>query len=120
MEKRIISFLVDGTPVPKQSFRYVRGGGYIPLRVKNWQSLVSIAAREAMNGSDLISGPVSVSIVFCLKTERRCDLDNLSKGTLDAMRGIVYRDDSQVVALHLVKHIKKNPGALIYVQEAEP
>ena len=33
------------------------------------------------------------------------DVDNLAKGILDACTGILWRDDSQIVDLHIVKHI---------------
>jgi Holliday junction resolvase RusA-like endonuclease len=48
-------------------------------------------------------------IIFVLSSNRRVDLDNLSKNVLDGCNGIVFADDSQVVNLHLVKHVM--PGA---------
>jgi crossover junction endodeoxyribonuclease RusA len=94
---------VTGNPVPKQSFRYVKGGGYTPLRVKEWQETVAVAARRVMDGASPIEIPVKVKIDFYMPTKRRMDLDNLSKGVLDALNGIVYLDDKQIVHLELTK-----------------
>ena len=53
-----------------------------------------------------ISGPVSVAITLHPKRTKqgnayksRMDLDNCVKVTLDALNGVAYRDDSQVVRL---------------------
>jgi crossover junction endodeoxyribonuclease RusA len=114
-----IVFLVEGEPVPKQSYRAVKGGGYTSPRVKDWQGTVAWRAREAMNGREPLTGPVSMRVVFVLGNKRRVDLDNLNKGVSDALNGIVFVDDTQVVSLHLVKHVKPNPGVLVQVFAGE-
>lgn len=57
-----------------------------------------------------LTGPVSVFMLFYLGEKRdshgRPDLDNLVKAVKDAMTGVVYRDDSQIVELLA----KKKPG----------
>jgi crossover junction endodeoxyribonuclease RusA len=110
-----IVFIVEGEPVPKQSYRAVKGGGYTDPRVKAWQNCVAWRAREAMQGREPLTGPVSMRVVFGLGNRRRVDLDNLNKGVSDAMNGIVFTDDTQVVSLHLVKRIQKPPGVLVQV-----
>lgn len=114
-----ISFIVKGRPVPKQSYRAVKGGGYTDPRVKNWQDQVGWAAREAMQGRAPMTGPVSMRVIFCLPNLRRVDLDNLNKGVSDAMNDIVFLDDTQVVNLHLVKKIESVPGILVQVFSGE-
>lgn len=98
---------IEGEPVPKQSFRYTKnGGGFTDPRMKRWQTLVGYKAKEAMQGREPLSGDASVRMIFTLSNRRRVDLDNLSKGTMDGLRGIVFGDDSQVVNLHIVKLLK--------------
>jgi crossover junction endodeoxyribonuclease RusA len=46
---------------------------------------------------------VALSITFYFKTKRRRDLNNQNKLVLDALSGIVYGDDAQVAALHLMR-----------------
>jgi Holliday junction resolvase RusA-like endonuclease len=115
-----IQFIVDGEPVPKQSFRYTKnGGGFTDPRMVAWQKTVAWRAREAMQGRAPLTGPVAMRVVFTLGNFRRVDLDNLNKGVADAMNGIVFKDDTQVVSLHLVKHVKSNPGILVQVYLGE-
>ena len=115
-----ITFIVDGEPVPKQSTRFDGNGhAHTSPRVKAWQTQVAIRAIEAMRGREPITGPVSMRVVFVLGNHRRVDLDNLNKGVSDALNGIVYQDDTQVVSLHLVKHVKKQPGICVQVFPGE-
>ena len=118
----LIIFLVDGNPVPKQSTRFDgRGHAHTDPRVKAWQDIVSLRAKEAMQTREIIKGQVAVRLVFVLKTHRPMDCDNLSKGVLDAIKNIVFEDDSEVFNLHIVKHVipKANPGVMVEVRAGE-
>lgn len=114
-----IHFIIPGTPRPKQSFRYSSRGHHQPQHVTDWQNTVAWHARLAMQGRDPMTGPVSMRCVFVLPTNRRCDLDNLNKAVSDAMQGIVFKDDTQVVNLHLVKRVCANPGVYVEVYPGE-
>lgn len=109
-------FVVEGTAVPKQSFRYASGGGYQPERVKAWQAKVKRAGRMSY-GDGPTSQDLAVSLRFFLPDRRRRDLDNLSKGTLDALTGVIWDDDQQIVQLTLSKQVSKNPRVVISVSE---
>lgn len=62
------------------------------------------------------SGPLALTIRFYFKDNRRRDIDSHLKCLLDAMTGIVYDDDSQVIELHVFKFIdKKQPRVAIEV-----
>ena len=56
-----------------------------------------------MSGSNPITGNVSIEVVFRRKfkvaTRRYGDIDNLMKGVMDALNGIVFVDDAQVIKL---------------------
>jgi len=115
-----IMFIVDGTPRAKQSFNYTKnGGGYTSPQVKEWQNTVRLRARNvmALAGIEPIRGEVAVRLVFVLKTKRVIDCDNLSKAVLDSLKNIVFEDDTNVVNLHIVKHVKPKarPGVFIEV-----
>ncbi len=105
-----VIFIVDG-----------HGRAHTPPHVKAWQGRVAWAARLAMQGNPPIIGPVSMRLVFVLANRRRVDLDNLNKAVSDSLNGICYVDDSQVVNLHLVKHVMKKarPGVFVEIRPGE-
>ncbi|MEM5786532.1 MAG: RusA family crossover junction endodeoxyribonuclease [Syntrophobacteraceae bacterium] len=110
-----VSFAVEGEPRAKQSFRFSRRGHFTDPRIKEWQNAVAWQARIAMQGMDPICGKVAMRVTFYLRTHHRVDLDNLQKAVGDALAGIVYKDDSQIVNLQLEKRINKIPGVLVEV-----
>lgn len=99
----IASFIVEGEPIPKQSFRYAKSGSYQTARVKAHQDRIGWAAKEACELLDPSGGDVVVDVCFWRKAKRRCDLDNLTKMVLDGMKGIVFEDDAQIVRLKAEK-----------------
>lgn len=115
-----ICIIVTGEPVPKQSTRFV-GKQHIhahtPARVAAWQQRVAWAAREVMQNRHLspLTSPVALRIVFNLGNNRRVDLDNLSNAVCDALNGIVFLDDSQIVNLHLIKQVREHPNVWIEI-----
>jgi Holliday junction resolvase RusA-like endonuclease len=115
------------------------------VNLKDWQRLVSAGAREAMAGRPPCLGPVVIKVTFYIRaTEgytvgRPCfialryneasreytkpslkgstlpDNTNLFKGTEDAMQGIVYQDDFQVVEEISRREWGEHGGATIEV-----
>jgi Holliday junction resolvase RusA-like endonuclease len=45
------------------------------------------------------------------------DLDNVMKAVLDALNGVVYADDSQVINLVATKRYSTDPRVEVYVHE---
>jgi len=122
----VITFTVYGIPVPKQSFRYTaNGGGYQSQSVKDWQEQVVYALlndrqTDALDEKQWLEGSIEMTLTFYLPTKRRVDLDNLSKGVLDALNGVLFQDDSQVTKLTLEKRTDKiTPRVEICVKESE-
>lgn len=95
-------------------------------------------AHEAKNHklAELIEGPVIMYIDICKpltqelaksKNKReaalsreilpiaRPDVDNYAKGIKDALNGILYKDDSQIVELTVRKYYAKEPKAVIKI-----
>lgn len=133
-------FSVEGEPKGKGRPRFSKVGGFVKTytdqKTRDYESLISKAARTAMGETPPMEGAVSVSLYFRLPMPRatpkkrmvslldgsvrptkRPDLDNLDKSVLDAMNGIVYADDSQVVTIHSKKVYSTNPGVDICVME---
>lgn len=50
------------------------------------------------------------------------DVENLSKGPLDAFQGVLYLDDRQIATLHLKKRWadKRGAGMAVTIRQEEP
>lgn len=110
----MIQCRVYGIPQPKGSMRaFMPKGSRYPVltssnkRVKQWEQAIRFAAQE--HAGKLLTGAVAVEIRFALPrpkslakkvTEhtKRPDLDKLVR-VMDALTGVIWRDDSQVVEL---------------------
>lgn len=117
MTTPLLYFEVQGQAVPKQSFRYARGRSFQTAAVREWQNAVGWAARQQL-GNVILNGDLRVKIQFFLKWDV-ADLDNLAKGVLDGMQGVVYKNDKQIKDLHLVKMLHSKAYVIVCVQEIE-
>lgn len=141
---------VQGVPAPKGSMKAFVVGRVAPRavvthdnneRTKLWAGLVGEAARAAMEGRLMFRDQaVRVHVEFRLPRPvghfkpggelRRSsphfplvkpDLDKLVRATMDAIKGIVFDEDSRIVTLAASKYYATDivgPGALITVTEA--
>jgi len=125
----MIVFTVYGVPAPAGSKRgfYNAGAKRVIItddskRSRPWKAQVSDAAAEAMGGAALLNGPVDLGLTFYAPRPKghfgargirpsapisptvKPDLLKLARAVEDALSGIVYRDDSQIVVEHLEKH----------------
>lgn len=142
-----IKFTVPGLPIaqPRQRSRVANMNGkfitqnYTPTKspVNAFKAAVQMAAAKAFNGP-LLTGPVFVQLSFRLDRKkyqikkrgdnpplygnRKPDLDNLMKGLCDALNGVVWRDDSQVVEVNMTKTIAagcESPGVDVTIGELD-
>jgi Holliday junction resolvase RusA-like endonuclease len=120
-----MNYVVEGTPVGKGRPKFARRGKFVstytPTKTRTYEDTIKVAARQAMTIEPLqtpvtvfvyISVPIPASYSkkrkqACLsgfeKPMKKPDIDNVSKCFLDAMNGIVYVDDVQVISLHMTK-----------------
>ena len=76
-------------------------------------------AKAQRPGEDLIVGEVRLTI-HVYRPRRVGDLDNYAKVVLDALNGIVWEDDKQIVELHMYRYEDKaNPRLEILIEEIE-
>ena len=95
-----------------------RKGGYpmtfLTVDAKAYKESVAWEAKMRYKGK-IILEPLKVSIWYYFPNKMRRDIQN-DKLTLDAMEGIIYKDDKQVQELHLYKRYKKsNPYTKIVI-----
>lgn len=76
--------------------------------------------RRGLAEATPIGGPVSVELRV-YRPRRIGDLDNTAKAVLDAVKGCLFHDDSQVVALHMHRFDdKENPRVEVLVLPEMP
>ena len=109
-------FNVYSSPVPQPRPKVTRKlRVYYPGPINAFKTDVYVAAQREMfytNQDRVDNKPVYVSIAFVKSAKspiapRFGDIDNLAKGVLDAMNGLVYADDRQVVGAHFFKACTK-------------
>ena len=140
----MLTFTVYGAPSPKGSTRaFVPKGWTRPIitsatkGLKAWESKIAAAAGAQANG-EVFTGPIMVNIAFYLPRPRslkkgagphikRPDLDKLIRGATDALIGIVYRDDAQIVTISAKKVYVSTPDeapravfSILELDEAAP
>ena len=93
-----VSFVVPGNPVPWQRARSARGQRFTAPETRIYRDKVRAHAHNARVRP--LAGPVQIACVFHRSTRHACDIDNLIKTVLDALNGVAYADDRQVV--HIV------------------
>ena len=135
-----ITFTVPGNPVGKGRAKAARRGKFItmytPEKTASYESLVAYAGNVAMNGRQLIAGPVSVELDIRLQIPtswsnkkreqaakgliyaiKKPDADNVEKAIFDGMNSVVWVDDVQVVEVSKRKRYSETPGVDVIVKE---
>ena len=135
----MVTVTVAGHPITQGSKQAIRrrDGGISMIesggdRLTQWRHAINDEARHATNGTSPATGPVTIEAHFTIpkpastpkrrrtwpiKT-RSGDLDKLARAALDAMTGVVYTDDAQVIDLHVTKDLADHdrpPGVAIIV-----
>ena len=140
----MINLIILGIPFPKQSFRFTKTGiRYIPKKIENEQGSIraQIIQQLPKDFEPFDKGVIIERLLFVFpplkgfskkkmkeleegkeiyKTTRPDLTDNLLKGLMDAMEGIVFVNDSQICE---IKNIKKiyglKPRTEIILREVE-
>lgn len=131
-----ITITLDGVPRGKGRPRFTRSGhAYTPKATVDYERRLRIRAKEAMSGIRPLTGPVAVTVgaFFPIanswtKAEKTAavegkkhhmatpDLDNVAK-MMDALNGIVWLDDKQIVQLTAMKRYSSSPALVVTVRE---
>lgn len=115
------SFVILGKPLPQRRPIVLRRGFTIdpPESKKAKNVIAKIAFVEMIKQKRAImEGPVSVSLAF-FGADKRTDLDNLIKLCLDAVKGVVWKDDRQVHQLFAIKRDADKESARTLVRIIE-
>jgi Holliday junction resolvase RusA-like endonuclease len=122
----MLTYMVEGNPIGKGRPKFARRGSFVstytPTKTRDYENVIKEVAKKAMGSNEILETPVTVAIYItvpipasyskkrteaCLKDIERPikkpDIDNIAKCFLDAMNDIVYKDDTQVLTLHVTK-----------------
>lgn len=129
---------IDGVPVAKGRPRLGRYGTYTPKKTQEYEEYVKMCWVAKYGGIQPSEQPLEVNIVFYmpipksyskkqraeilngrLKPTKKPDIDNLIKSVLDALNGLVYADDSQIIKVTAVKRYAETGSTELTIKEGE-
>lgn len=133
-----ILFFVEGRPVPQGNHRVALGAGGARIYdaakgLRVWREAIAWEARRHAPADAPFTGAVVVALRFVLPrpkrarpTEpamRRPDLSKLARAVEDALTGVLWHDDAQIVYALLSKSYAdagRSPGVEIRVAPLDP
>lgn len=139
----VLAFSLNGEPRGKGRPRVDTRGAFPRIhtdsKTAKYERSVAKAAMAQMVGRAPLQGPLSVSLRFRMPiaksaTKRakaamaageiahqgRPDLDNMAKAIFDALNGVVFVDDSQIVRSFCTKLYAEQPGVDVRVAAFDP
>lgn len=119
------SFFVEGHPVAQGRISHFQNRGYYTndKELKPWRELIGWKARQAQIPF-IADGPISIELDFIFvrpaSSKRefpsiRPDIDKLERSVLDALTGILYKDDGQVCKVSKTKIYGLTEGVRIAI-----
>lgn len=105
-----MKFVIPIDAVPQGRPRVVKGRAYDPPECAKFKSDFALLVNIQRTDTNLLTCPLKVDIAISRKfnsptNKKFGDCDNLAKGILDACNGVIWKDDSQIVDLHVAKLI---------------
>lgn len=137
-----VTVVLSGEPQGKGRARAVVRGKfatmYTPAKTRTYEGMIRTAAMDAMAGRNPISEPVEITLsaVFAIpqswsqkkrhkaisgeiRPTKKPDIDNVIKAWADAMNGVVFADDSQIVKGTFAKTYGPAPLVAVTIKPLE-
>lgn len=138
-EECMIEFTIFGDPVAQGRPKFSTAGGFVraydPKKSKDYKDYVKLAAAEKAP-DQLLEGALAIVIkVFrpmpkafsqkkiaaaeygLIRPITKPDADNYLKGIKDALKNIMWKDDSQIVDAHVTKWYSWKPRVEVQITE---
>ena len=129
-------FQVPGEPVGKGRPRFTRQGrAYTPAKTAKYENLVSLGFQQMYPNHVPFENAVEMKMIAYFSIPKswskkkhqqavlnqifptkKPDTDNIAK-VKDALNGIAFKDDSQVVKETIIKRYAEVPKLIIYIKE---
>ena len=133
-----IEFEVVGEVVAKGRPRLSRYGTYTPAKTKNYETKVQLLFKNKFKDFEPMEGPLAIEVdVYMyipksdskkmrarkkfneLRPTKRPDWDNMAKSITDALNGLAYKDDSQIVEATVRKWFGEEQKAVVKIKELQ-
>lgn len=132
----VVTIRLAGAPQGKGRPRFARATGraFTPAATRSYEAALRYVAQESMGDRPLMTGPLDVIVMASFpipksfsKTKRsdaligevrpvvKPDIDNLLK-VIDALNGVVFEDDKQIVKAEVEKRYASSPCLEIQVR----
>lgn len=111
------------TPVPlgRTHINTFNKGRFLNRQSQQFKRDLGFIASAVMQGRKLFAGALRAKIDLFKnvnpQSRKYGDADNHAKAILDALNGIIFEDDSQVVELQVVKHQSELQHLTIEIEE---
>ena len=131
-------FVIPGNPQGKARPKVTRNGTYTPKRTREYEELVRACYKRAGGlyfgaGEPLM---VCVGVYYSvpknatkanrermlageIRPTKRPDWDNVGKIVCDALNGIAYHDDAQIVRATVIKRYAIDPHVTVCIKEVQ-
>lgn len=109
-----VRLTVPGQPVTKARPRVYQGHGITPAKTKAAEARIKAVYLKKYAGCKPFDDDIIMHATFYTQDRRRVDYDNLAKLVTDALNGIAYNDDSQIVKSIIYKIL---PSTLVEGQK---
>lgn len=137
-----VDFVLLGVPIAKARARVTMRGGkpraYTPQKTREYEARIRAAAMDVMGGRKPLDGPIHLEIeafmpipeswsrsrkleagLHIIMPTSRPDLTNIAKAAEDALNGVVWKDDSQIVQLISSKEYSILPRLRVKVRRID-
>lgn len=132
----MIKIVLEGVPVAKGRPRFSRKGfAYTPAKTRSYEAALQVVAKAAMQGKEPLEGPLLATFLICMpipksyskkkaqqartqqiRPTKKPDIDNYVK-CIDALNGVVFKDDNQIVDMIAGKYYSDAPRTVIEIKE---
>lgn len=131
-----LTIVVDGKPIGKARPRFGKGNVYTTPETEAYETHVGYVARREMRSRQPFKLPLvmrvmayfeipaswpehqrQAALLGVVRHTRKPDFDNIAKVLADALNGIAYEDDKQIVRFEIEKRYGPRAFAAVTVEE---
>jgi Holliday junction resolvase RusA-like endonuclease len=128
----MIKLTIPGQPCAKQRPKHGKGFTYTPAKTVNYETLVK-ELYIMQNFRQQLEGALKITVKAYFQTPKtkqkaaanglrpttKPDWDNVGKIISDALNGLAYHDDSQIVSATVEKYYSEFPQVEVEIEEVK-